>query len=299
MIDQSNFLRRAENRNVFNQVKDDTSSLLWLRDSQSEISKKGSFAENLELIDTNFSFDQDLFSSKVYRSAARSSMVHALKVTVTKQWTCNEISVAAEDATEAGFSIMTDEETKNWRRIESGDNDDLLFSAASVGQKSTNEANSIISDIAPSWKTSTSSIKRRMRIPIQRLDSQRLLNLWSGSLTPVKSIKNTISQDTVTTTSYSRVLLVGSSQSGKTTAVKAINFLLGSYDELPRLSYKFPILDEVNEQMKSLLASSGLLDDEQTAILNRANSIKTTWETIETLGILSRKSICGLSDGAH
>ena len=59
-------------------VKDDTSSLLWLRDAESCYSERSAFEENSELLDTTFDFDQEVFKSKAYLEAMRSNMKHEL-----------------------------------------------------------------------------------------------------------------------------------------------------------------------------------------------------------------------------
>lgn len=59
-------------------VKDDTSSLLWLRDADSCYSERSAFEENSELLDTIFDFDLEVFKSKAYLLAMRSNMKHEI-----------------------------------------------------------------------------------------------------------------------------------------------------------------------------------------------------------------------------
>lgn len=73
-----NLLRSDESRRVFKLVKDDTSSLLWLRDAESCYTQRSAFEETLDMIDSTFDFDRELFGSKAYLVASRSNMRHAL-----------------------------------------------------------------------------------------------------------------------------------------------------------------------------------------------------------------------------
>lgn len=59
-------------------VRDDTSSLLWLRDSESIGTCKSTATQDFGTINPNFDFDTQIFASKVYRTATRSSMLRAL-----------------------------------------------------------------------------------------------------------------------------------------------------------------------------------------------------------------------------
>jgi hypothetical protein len=341
VIEQSNFLQRAENRNVFSRVRDDSSSLLWLRDSDSEITRKSSFAENLDHLDATFAFDSDLLSSNVYRSAARSSMLRALRVTVTRQWTYDETRVPDDDVRETESSSMTDQEAKAGRRIEQNGNDELLFPSASGVEDSRQRANSIMSEIVSrsysgrfsirsgSSISTRSSVHLQMIRPSERLSAETLFNLWMRPQSPAKPVTGSeLSEDAAIAILRSKVLLAGTSQSGKSTAIKAINFILGNRSELPRLS-KFFIWEVVNMQMWSLLQEKVELllpsdDDSEYQTLARicesvARSlqkiqlspfgeqesivaelclkIRTIWEGINAFGVLDEKKLCGLPDG--
>jgi hypothetical protein len=55
-------------------VKDDTSSLLWLRDEDSCLSRQSIVSESSNLLDVSFPFDREVFNSKVYQVAIRSAL---------------------------------------------------------------------------------------------------------------------------------------------------------------------------------------------------------------------------------
>jgi hypothetical protein len=79
MMEQNNLLREGSTRKVFKQVRDDTSSLLWLRDADSLASYRTASTQDMTTVDVEFAFDREVCSSKVYRSAIRSNMMVAIQ----------------------------------------------------------------------------------------------------------------------------------------------------------------------------------------------------------------------------
>ena len=71
-------LQSLESRHVIQRLRDDTSSLLWLRDSESILSKKTVSTSNSELLETVFDFDSEVFNTRVYQVALRSNMKQVL-----------------------------------------------------------------------------------------------------------------------------------------------------------------------------------------------------------------------------
>ena len=63
---------------MFNRVKDDTSSLFGLRDTESRRTIKSIVSDSFEYINRVFDFDREVFASKVYRMATRSNMTRAI-----------------------------------------------------------------------------------------------------------------------------------------------------------------------------------------------------------------------------
>ena len=76
-------LHSSKTRHVIDQVKDDTSSLLWLIDPESLCSRQSILTEgparSHQNIDQTFAFDNDIFNSKAYRQAAKSNMKQAIR----------------------------------------------------------------------------------------------------------------------------------------------------------------------------------------------------------------------------
>lgn len=67
-------LQNDESRHIIHLVKDDTSSLLWLRDKDSCLSRQSVASENSNMLDVSFEFDREVFNSKAYQVAIRSAL---------------------------------------------------------------------------------------------------------------------------------------------------------------------------------------------------------------------------------
>lgn len=71
-----NLLEKSSSRQIFQRVKDDSSSLIVLRDKASSYSQ---CTDNLSRVSVAFPFDRELFESKVYEKALRGSLKEALR----------------------------------------------------------------------------------------------------------------------------------------------------------------------------------------------------------------------------
>ncbi|MCJ1265924.1 hypothetical protein MMC22_005806 [Lobaria immixta] len=78
LFEQRDLLQSDESRRIVNQIGDDKSSLLWLRDVNSNHSRTSISTENSQMLDTIFDFDREIFNSKAYQAAIRSNMRQAL-----------------------------------------------------------------------------------------------------------------------------------------------------------------------------------------------------------------------------
>lgn len=79
MSEQSTLLQAEENRCVLDRVRDDSSSLLSLRDSASFRSSLTAATEQSHLLDISFDFDEELTSTKVYHRQWRPLIRGALR----------------------------------------------------------------------------------------------------------------------------------------------------------------------------------------------------------------------------
>ncbi|KAE8140864.1 G-protein alpha subunit-domain-containing protein [Aspergillus pseudotamarii] len=266
IIEQSLFLQRSETRVVFNRIKDDTSSLLWLRDSDSEMTKKSTVAEDLSLIETRFAFDSDLFSSRVYCSAARSTMVHALKGTTVKPSYEEDSIVPDDNATARAFSILSNEEASSiWKPTEYGpDHKDPTHSInagrAGVlikGLSRLRTAPSLVSNMLPTRgrnQATNSLTVRQTRTSSQWLSSIALRDLWGGEASPDLCAGKNSLEATHVAPIPQRVLFLGSSKTGKSTAMNVLNLLAGCPSDVSRLfPSRLTILESINDQLRQIL----------------------------------------------
>ncbi|KAE8371867.1 G-protein alpha subunit-domain-containing protein [Aspergillus bertholletiae] len=288
LIEQSFFLQRSESREVFNRIKDDTSSLLWLRDSDSEMTKKTTVAEDLSLIETRFTFDPDLFSSRVYCSAARSTMVHALMGDPVKPSPREPGVVSADNATEMAFSIMSDEEASSvWRPTEYSPNHKHPIRSINTGRALSlreglirpRTAPSLVSNIFPTRQRSRATsflTVRQGKRSSQWLSSIAMWDLWRGEQSPRSSISDNTVKHTHSAPASHRVLLLGSSQSGKSTALNVLNLLVGCPLDISQLfQARITLLESLNNQLRQLL-------EQNEPSLYSADDVPRKWEVMRS-----------------
>lgn len=79
VFEQTNLLQSDESRHIVDIIKDDLSSLLVIREEDSCCTVRSMVSENSNMLDKNFDFDSQIFSSKVYQAALRSNMSQLLK----------------------------------------------------------------------------------------------------------------------------------------------------------------------------------------------------------------------------
>ncbi|KAB8215944.1 G-protein alpha subunit-domain-containing protein [Aspergillus novoparasiticus] len=309
IIEQSLFLQRSESRVVLNRIKDDTSSLLWLRDSDSEMTKKSTVAEDLSLIEARFAFDTDLFSSRVYCSAARSTMVHALRGTTIKQ-SPGEASIISDDnATERAFSIMSNEEASSvWKPTEYRSDHQHHTRSINAGRawslreglSRPRTAPSLVSSMFPtrqrSRATSLLSVRQAKRSS-QWLSSIALWDLWGGEASPYPSGSNSPLKNTPVVPTSQRVLLLGSSKSGKSTALNVLNLLVGGPSNIYQLfQSKVTVLESLSNQLQQLLEvgegryGTGDSVDQEYAVMRRtSDSVARLLEALHEIPITQRQ----------
>ncbi|RAQ65382.1 hypothetical protein COH20_012459 [Aspergillus flavus] len=289
IIEQSLFLQRSESRVVFNRIKDDTSSLLWLRDSDSEMTKKSTVPEDLSLIETRFAFDTDLFSSRVYCSAARSTMVHALRGTTVKP-SPGEASIISDDnATERAFSIMSNEEASSvWKPTEYRSGHKHPTHSINAGRAWSLREGLSRPRTAPSLVSAMFPTRQRSRATsLLSVRQAKRSSQWLSSI--ALPLKNT----PVVPTSQ-RVLLLGSSKSGKSTALNVLNLLVGGPSDISQLfQSKVTVLESLSNHLRQLLeVGEGRYDtrdsvDEEYAVMRETSD--SVAQLLESLYVLPVK----------
>lgn len=76
--EQKDLLEAEQSREVFKKVKDDSSSLVVIRDSASLLSASTNTTENSSKLSMRFMFDGELLQSKVYQGTIRSLLRRAM-----------------------------------------------------------------------------------------------------------------------------------------------------------------------------------------------------------------------------
>lgn len=78
LFEQRDLLQSDQSHRIVDQVEDDMSSLLGLRDGNSRLSRTSISTKNSQMLDAIFDFDREIFRSKAYQVAMRSNMKQAL-----------------------------------------------------------------------------------------------------------------------------------------------------------------------------------------------------------------------------
>ncbi|KAL4995373.1 G-protein alpha subunit-domain-containing protein [Aspergillus recurvatus] len=266
LLEQRHFLEKPECRAVFSRIKDNTSSLLWLRDSDSELSRTSTMTERMSLVSARFSFDLDLFDSRAYRSAAMSTMRQALHGPTMTPQTIEAGSILANDTSETTLSIISNEEASAWGPIDytidyyqSVSNTDISIRGG-MARRSLNLASFRIPTRQRS-RTTSSITTRGSRRSSQWLSSTILHRLWGLDVFPA-------SEGTPRTTAeqshpYPRVLFLDSSKSGKSSALNAIILLAGPLTDAHIFHSKSSILITANNQLCRLLETGDQLSSNE------------------------------------
>ncbi|KAL8646043.1 MAG: hypothetical protein Q9226_007038 [Calogaya cf. arnoldii] len=78
LSEERTLLQSSESRDAIQRLRVDTSSLLWLRDSESILSRKTVSTCNSDLLETVFDFDREVLNSRAYHAATRFNMKQAI-----------------------------------------------------------------------------------------------------------------------------------------------------------------------------------------------------------------------------
>lgn len=105
--EQTALLQNPNNREIITKIRDETSSLLWLRDDESQCTRKSICTENSDLLDSSFTFDREIFKSRAYLTALKSNMKRVVREAHSKAQATN----SPEDGLEAAFQGEEDAQT--------------------------------------------------------------------------------------------------------------------------------------------------------------------------------------------
>lgn len=72
-------LQRPESRKILLSLRDESSSLLWLRDDESCGTRRSTYTETSEFLDASFVFDPEVFKSRAYLAVMKSNLKRAVR----------------------------------------------------------------------------------------------------------------------------------------------------------------------------------------------------------------------------
>lgn len=243
--------------------------MLWLRDSESCGTRKSVATENLELIDTTFDFDRVIFGSKVYRMATRSNMIRAL-LDDTKEDAKSVITFPATVTDLHGDADESDVQTIRQQPVETSRLANGLqgqFAEVSID---------VQLEIAPNLESpnrppiSMHTHRERRRSAEARKQAHRKSLSIPGLFRPQPPPPVTSQQDpedfkTIVEQPL-RVLILGTSESGKSTLVKSILASQGYYTDDVRRICKPNICNNIVESMRSIITAMKILPLEDAEI---------------------------------
>lgn len=249
MFEQSRLLQSKESRHLFSLARDDTSSLLFLRDAESCLTYRSVAPDSVDLIETRFNFDPELFNSKPYRSATRYNMIQAIQSGSAKNPQSPPLASDAARSSQDSVLVETQPYPASEGSIAPGNEQ---FSRAEQSVRTLSEARSLKDpheEIEPAPKpppdrllpSNTGHARRKPK----KSGPSRLFDLqlrFSPRLSRQPDLRPGSSQDMETTPKPPQSLVLGISQSGKSTAMKAMKVVTSGYTEEERLEYRNPIL---------------------------------------------------------
>jgi hypothetical protein len=275
MFEQHDLLQSTESHQLFEQVKDDTSSLLWLRDAESCGTHRSTAVENLELMDIMFDFDHEIFRSKVYRMATRSNMIHALLSDTSENGQpVNSFPgtvTDSHDSTEPD-NDETDVQTIREQPIDTSRPDSGRQSPTVEGSQGAETSGSIevSRDVRleklPSFesqnrqpKSASTHRKEQGSAKARKQVYRKLLHVPSWFMfRPPSSITSQQARGDDKAAAENKpvkVLILGSSQSGKSTLMKSLYADHEGYTDDMRALYTLTIFKNTVDSMRALLSA--------------------------------------------
>ena len=232
-------LQSSESRHVIQRLKDDTSSLLWLRDSESILSRRTVSTCNSKLLDTVFDFDSEVFNSRAYQVALKSNMKQVLSHKASGPSKPSDLASPTTDDT----VLLEYDDGSGINTIKAKPVSDASLMRIPVYHD--------ISSCAPRkvslWSRPAEQIVSRKKIQLEtsnktidftEMESQQDLLPWSC-----------------------KTLILGPSESGKSTLLKSMKLHMeGPYTLQERLSFKETIFSNASYSMRVVLEAMEALE---------------------------------------
>lgn len=270
-------IERLECQGLLRLVRDDTSSLLWLRDSQSIGTYRSTGPQDFGTINTTFDFDTEVFASKVYRTATRSSMLRTLLLDARpdgQQGFIDPTSGPSTRQVESGLHVANEptadqlsvsraptpeEQTPNENRDNTPDTELQRLPSPTALPKYTIYTLETLQRLPTApvpLKTSSLPNESQQRVRRRRPLLTRPWLARPSNPTHSAIIDSQMAKPTV------KVLMMGISESGKSTLIKSLKAgYMGGYDEESRRQYRKVTLRNLLETAKSIVMAVGMEEE--------------------------------------
>ncbi|KAL9599927.1 MAG: hypothetical protein Q9219_003489 [cf. Caloplaca sp. 3 TL-2023] len=251
-VEQEALLRRPESVKILSSFRDDSSSLLWLRDDDSSGTQRSMFTERSDLLDNSFAFDTEIFKSRPYLTVMRSHLKQAVKVSARK------VRYGTIDGKMASRSV--DEKMKP---VTGGKGRQLTPSSETFCDPSSCNSTPSTTAISESTMDSQSVVSQEYSISLSakahRGSSQRP-GFWkarSASLTHSQNSTNIIDLYGVESASAeTSILLTGTAKQMALNLQRSIKFAYGrNYTTAKLEAFRISIMRKLIHNMRILLFS--------------------------------------------
>lgn len=258
-------------------VRDDTSSLLWLRDSQSVGTYRSTGPQDFGTINTNFDFDTEIFASKVYRTATRSSMLRTLLLDARPDDQQDSIGLTLGPSTrqlESGLPVVNEPTTGELHVSSSTALEEPTTSENRYGILNTKLRRLPSPTALPKYTIYTLEALQNLPLvhaPLEisplpsasqhRVRRRRALLTRSWLARPSSPNLSAIVDSRMAKPAV-KVLVLGISESGKSTLIKSFKEgYMGGFDEEDRTLYRSDILRNLLECTTAIVYASMAYED--------------------------------------
>lgn len=250
-------------RRIFDQVKDDTTSLRCLQESGTlSMSTRNSSVLDPGGVSATFDFDREVFSSRAYLNATRSNMIFSMQTRAHGKQTSASNSQLSTSSPR--FRIGRTFSLHSFRH--QGDSGSLSPTDPMTGanqQLPTLREHEMQSEMQPEdiqifsrggMNAQENHFNhRRLRTSIRSTFSGNTSIFRFGQHRHVASSPHHQLSPRQAPQGATKLLLLGCGRSGKTTLIKSLDAAFGRYDAEVRQSYRYEIYDNVIESMKPLI----------------------------------------------
>ncbi|KAL8784386.1 MAG: hypothetical protein Q9213_003986 [Squamulea squamosa] len=253
-VEQESILEHPESRKIICSVRDDSSSLLGLKDEDPCGTRRSVFTESSEFLDISFAFDVEVFKSRAYLSATRSNMKRAVRgphrrdhnLGIPQRQSTNELSDTPPAANQRNWMLDTQQATS---KLLGSSGSNTMFPERRQDQSP--DTRSIASSVSPIHGSSGQVVGNPIRHRMLHIRSL-LKSRDSFSSLPRASTKHVPSKQKFD--DETQILLVGNDKETAVLLTRSMILAYGhNYTKADRTSYRSIIFQILVADIKSLL----------------------------------------------